>query len=267
MSARADGPFIKVNCSALAETLLESELFGHVKGAFTGAIRDKVGRFELAHGGTIFLDEIGDISPLIQLKLLRVIEEKEFERVGESKTRRVDVRIIAATNKPLKALMEQGHFREDLYYRLKVIPIVLPPLRERKEDIFLLVNHFVEKFRKETGKSIRGPTEDALAALLDYPWPGNVRELENAIEHAFVRCRGGEFSLEDLPQELRRVELSQPLREQQLHSPETEKEMILQLLRDARWNRSEAARKLGIGRTTLWRKMKGYNLTEQNEPD
>lgn len=257
-SPRANGPFVTVNCSALAETLLESELFGHVKGAFTGATYNKVGRFELADGGTIFLDEIGDVSPLIQLKLLRVLQEKVFERVGESKPRKVDVRVIAATNKNLKKLVEEGRFRDDLYYRLNVVRISLPPLRERKDDIPLLVEHFVQKFDQELGRRILGPTKEAMAALLAYGWPGNVRELENAIEHAFVCCRGRRFTLDDLPEEIRGKEAQAGKRRPS--SLKQEKEAIVQALREAGGNRSQAARALGINRTTLWRKLKQYGL-------
>lgn len=184
-SPRADKPFIVINCSALPETLLESELFGHVRGAFTGAIRDKVGRFEVADGGTLFLDEIGDISPLIQLKLLRVLESKEFEKVGSNKTQKVDVRVISATNKNLKEEVKAGRFRHDLFYRLRVVPILLPPLRERKEDIPLLLDSFIQQFNKKTGKRIESATPEVTKTLLEYDWPGNIRELENAIEYDF----------------------------------------------------------------------------------
>ncbi len=259
-SPRADGPFVKVNCSALPETLLESELFGHVKGAYTGAISDRMGRFEAADGGTIFLDEIGDVSPLVQLKLLRVLQEREFERVGSRKTVRVDVRVVAATNRDLKQLVREGRFREDLYYRLRVVPVALPPLRERKDDIPMLVAHFVEKFNKEMDRHLLGPTEEATAAVLDYTWPGNVRELENAVEHAFVRCRGSRFGVEDLPQELWPVEkaaerLSIP------DDPGQEKALILQVLEEAGGNRTKAARMLGMSRTTLWKRLNAYGIS------
>ncbi|MFQ6044722.1 MAG: sigma-54 interaction domain-containing protein [Candidatus Poribacteria bacterium] len=261
-SPRADGPFVPVNCSALPETLLESELFGHVKGAFTGAMRDKIGRFEAADGGTIFLDEIGDISPLVQLKLLRFIQERQFERVGDRKSVKVDVRIIAATNKNLKELVREGRFREDLYYRLRVVPIFMPPLRERKEDIPLLVNHFMEKFKQKTGKPIVSMTDAALAAMLDYDWPGNVRELENAIEYAFVRCQRERIHLMDLPKELNEEDSMRMKKESETKSisPEEEKAIILQALEDTRWNKTKAARMLGIGRTTLYKKLKEYQI-------
>jgi len=262
-SRRANGPFVTVNCSALAETLLESELFGHVKGAFTGATYNKVGRFELADGGTIFLDEIGEISPIVQLKLLRVLQEKEFEKVGESRSRRVNVRIIAATNKDLKGQVQKGRFRDDLYYRLKVVPIHIPPLRERKDDIPLLVDYFIQKYNHQMGKRILGGTKKAMATLLDYEWPGNVRELENAIEHAFVLCQGSRFGLLDLPAEIRKDRV-EPIIESQrgaLHSPAQEKEIIFQALKDANWNKTRTARALGISRVSLWRKSKLYGFS------
>ena len=251
-----------VNCSALPETLLESELFGHVKGAFTGAIAEKIGRFEAADGGTIFLDEIGDASPFIQLRLLRVLETKEFEKVGSNKTQKVDVRIITATNKNLKEEVQKGNFREDLYYRLRVVPISLPPLRERKDDIPLLVNHFIGEFAQETKKPIDGITPSALNAILDYDWPGNVRELRHAIEFAFVHCQGKKIRIEDLPKEVRVLEgtgalrAAYSLRKQQAD----EKSLILQALKDAKGNKSKAAKLLGIGRTNLWKKIKQYGI-------
>jgi PAS domain S-box-containing protein len=273
---RKDAPMVKVNCSALPESLLESELFGHVRGAFTGAVSNKIGRFELADGGTLFLDEIGEISPLIQVKLLRFLQEREFERVGESVTRRADVRIIAATNRDLRAMAFQGAFREDLYYRLKVFPIHLPPLRERKEDIGLLVKHFLEKFNEETGKNLKGLTHEAAITLMDYCWPGNVRELENAIEHAFVTCQEGSIDLFDLPLEIRRVELRSDMcnparqpgqqRLAQPHglpvAPKTEltREQLLQVLEQTGYNKSETARRLGVDRTTVWRNMKRLSI-------
>ncbi len=266
-SPRRDGPLVKVNCSALPETLLESELFGHVRGAFTGAHQDKTGRFELADGGTIFLDEIGDISPLIQLKLLRVLQDREFERVGESITRRVDVRVIAATHRDLRALMREGHFREDLYYRLKVFPIHVPPLRERKEDIPLLVEHLIARLNERTGKTITGLEPDAMRALMDYCWPGNVRELENAIEHAFVTCPAGEIGLFDLPVEVRKAELSREVCVERRAGPAgparargTTREELLALLEECGWNKAEVARRLGVDRSTVWRRMKRLGI-------
>lgn len=258
-SHRAKGPFVKINCSALSEGLLESELFGHVKGAFTGAFQDKVGRFELADGGTIFLDEIGDISPTVQVKLLRVLQEREFERVGSTETRHVNVRVVAATHRDLKARMAEGLFRDDLYYRLYVVPIELPALRERKEDLPLLVNHFIEKFTEQTHKPIRELLPDAMSLLMDYDWPGNVRELENAIEHAFVKCHGDAVRVSDLPLGLvREVRGDRPVLEEE--SPLSEKEQMLSVLERTGWNRSRAARLLGMHRTTIWRKMKEHGI-------
>jgi len=267
-SHRSDGTFIKVNCSALAETLLESELFGHAKGAFTGALYDKIGRFEAASGGTIFLDEVGDFSPFIQLKMLRVLQEKEIERVGETTSRKVDVRIIAATSRNLRELVESGTFRPDLYYRLRVIPIYLPPLRERKDDMPLLINHFIEQFNTKMGKRLRGVSEEAMVALWNYDWPGNIRELEHAIEHAMVLSHGQMLELADLPVETRKAEEfvaprapRNPLKHNRQNDSKVERSMIEQALADASGNRTHAARLLGISRTTLWRKMKAYSIT------
>jgi two-component system response regulator HydG len=201
-SRRAAGPFVKVNCGALAESLLESELFGHEKGSFTNAIKRKLGRFELADGGTIFLDEIGDIGPAIQLKLLRVLQEREIERVGGEDTVKVDVRVVSATNKDLKKLVEEGKFREDLYYRLHIVPLTLPPLRERPEDVDQLAEHFLVKLRDRTGSRATRLTEATKAALRTYPWPGNVRELENCIEQSLVFCDGDAIEPRDLPQHI-----------------------------------------------------------------
>ena len=273
-----DGPFIAVNCSALPESLLESELFGHTRGAFTGAIKDKIGRFELADGGTLFLDEIGEISPLIQVKLLRFLQEREFERVGDSVTHKSNVRIIAATNRNLRKLVMTGEFREDFFYRLKVFPIHLPPLRERKPDIAPLVNHFIIKFNALTKKNITGLTRDANIILMDYCWPGNIRELENAIEHAFVTCQSETIDIFDLPIEIRQAEIrldicktamdnigshttapNTPI--SQVHRANlSEKDELVELLDRYRGNKSEVARQLGVDRTTIWRKMKRFGL-------
>jgi len=206
-SARRERPFVRVNCSALSESLLEGELFGHVRGAFTGAVQDKIGRFEAVDGGTILVDEIGDISPVIQLKLLRVLQERQLERVGESAPRKVDVRVICATHRDLRELVREGRFREDLFYRIRVFPMELPPLRRHKSDIPLLVDAFVQRFNLQTGKRILGLQPDALRCLMDCCWPGNVRELENAIEHAFVTCQSDRIGLFDLPTEFRVAEL------------------------------------------------------------
>ncbi|HEX3019341.1 MAG TPA: sigma 54-interacting transcriptional regulator [Chitinispirillaceae bacterium] len=274
-SSRNHGPFVKLNCSALPEALLESELFGHARGSFTGAIKDKTGRFELADGGTLFLDEIGELSPLIQVKLLRFLQEKEFERVGENITRKSDVRIITATHRDLRKMVQEGLFREDLYYRLKVFPIHIPPLRERKEDIGALIEHFIGKFNHETGKSIQGLTHDAAVTMMDYCWPGNIRELENAIEHAFVTCQESQIDIFDLPLEIRKVELrksvcaSKPqvdLYPQNLQNswfqkrPVLTSEVLTTVLKECNGNQSEAARRLGIDRTTIWRKMKKLGI-------
>ena len=271
-SERKDGPLVTVNCSALPESLLESELFGHVRGAFTGAIRDRVGRFEEAGGGTIFLDEIGEISPFIQVKLLRALQEKEIERVGESSRRKVDIRIITATNRDLYSRVQEGHFREDLYYRLKVFPIHVPPLRERREDIVLLVNHFIDSQNKKTGKHIRRLSEAAMRILLDYNWPGNVRELENAIEHAFVLCAGDEIDVFDLPVEIRRMEY-QPMAASRPASPsqplprrsQLTRSLLMDLLESCEWNKAEVARQVGMSRTAIWKYMKKWNIPLKRE--
>ncbi|MDQ0290297.1 sigma-54 interaction domain-containing protein [Oligosphaera ethanolica] len=279
-SARRDQPLVRVNCSALSETLLESELFGHVKGAFTGAVQDKPGRFELANGGTIFLDEIGDISLLSQLKLLRVLQERTFERVGDSKPHHVDIRVICATHRDLHQMVLDGQFREDLYYRIRVFPILLPSLRERKGDLPLLVTHFIEHFNRITGRTIAGVDNEALHCLMDYCWPGNVRELENAIEHAFVTCRDKLIGLFDLPMELRMVELRHAycpdkqrlakttnnaadhprLDDAKSNAMPDSPEAFKALLAECGGNRSKLARRLGVDRTTIWRRMKQLGL-------
>jgi len=262
---RANGPFVTVNCSALAESLLESELFGHVKGAFTGAESDKVGRFESADGGTILLDEIGDISPLIQLKLLRVLQEKEFDRVGESNPRKVDVRVLASTNRNLKEAIKKGEFREDLYYRLNVIQINLPLLRERYEDIPLLVTHFCDVFRKVYNKKIKGVSVEVLQAFMNYSWPGNVRELEHAIERAFVLCRNHTIHLEHIPAELRDYtakRISNRLPDIQRGD---DPEVILSALEKTDWNISKAARLLGISRWTMYRRFEKFKISRPAE--
>ena len=259
--ARANGPFVTVNCSALAESLLESELFGHVKGAFTGADRDKIGRFEAADGGTILLDEIGDISPLIQLKLLRVLQEKEFDRVGESNPRKVDVRVLASTNRNLKEAIRTGEFREDLYYRLNVIEINLPPLRERYEDIPLLINHFCEVFQKSYEKNISGVSDEVMQAFMNHAWPGNVRELEHAIERAFVLCRDQTIQLEHIPSEIRDYTPAHIYKRLPEDSNNDDPEAIRRALEKTDWNISKAARLLGISRWTLYRRFQKYNIS------
>jgi len=265
---RRDKPLIIINCSALSESLLESELFGHVKGAFTGAGRDRIGRFEEADGGTIFLDEIGEITPYIQVKLLRVLQQKEIERVGESRKRKIDIRIITATNKDLKSLVDTGLFREDLYYRLKVFPIFLPPLRNRKEDIPLLVNHFINLNNKNLTIKARGISKHALKAFMDYAWPGNIRELANAIEHAFVLCSDRQIDITDLPLEIREPvtrsvekEIPVPVIKKVPHSLTREK--LIGILHDHDWNKAEVARRVGLSRASIWKYMKKWEIPNQ----
>jgi len=274
ISERRDHPMITVNCSALSESLLESELFGHIRGAYTGANRDRVGRFEEADGGTVFLDEIGEITPYIQVKLLRVLQHKEIERVGESRKRQIDIRVITATNKDLKSLVNAGQYREDLYYRLKVFPIFLPPLRERKEDIPLLVNHFIRLNNVKSGAKVKGMTKPALKAFLEYAWPGNVRELANAIEHAFVLCSDREIYLEDLPVEIGSMnavrghsELDGPLAvpKRVRSAARLTRQALLDLLHDSDWNKAEVARRTGLSRASIWKYMKKWNIPLQKK--
>ena len=257
-SSRSGGPFVTVSCVALAESLLESELFGHVKGAFTGAHRDRAGRFELANKGTIFLDEIGEVGPAVQVKLLRVLQEKEIERVGDYKPIKVDTRIIAATNRDLRQLMNRGKFREDLFYRLNVVSIDLPPLRQRRDDIPILVEHFMEKFKKQYKKRIKGISHEALDILMENDWEGNVRELENAIEHAFIKSHTPMILPQDIPHEVRAAKC--------LHFPDRQNketldyQTLLDTLKESGWNQSKAARKLGVNRITIWRNIKKYHI-------
>ncbi|WP_461831447.1 sigma 54-interacting transcriptional regulator [Aquifex sp.] len=253
LSPRRENPFIKINCGAIPENLLEAELFGYNKGAFTGAVRNKPGKVELADGGTLFLDEIGELPLHLQVKLLHFIQEKEFERIGDLKPRKVDVRIVAATNKNLKKLVEEGRFREDLYYRLNVVNVEIPPLRERKEDIPHLVDYFLKKFTRKYGKRIEGITPGAMRILLSYDYPGNVRELENIIESCVVICEGSLITENDLPEDVK----SCNIRNKEIG----EKERILEALRKAKGNKSLAAKLLGIHRTTLWRKLKEYGIS------
>jgi DNA-binding NtrC family response regulator len=255
---------VTVHCAALTATLLESELFGHEKGAFTGAHEKRIGRFEQAQGGTLFLDEIGEIDATVQVKLLRFLGERTFERVGSNKTLTADVRLIAATNKDLEEQVKAGKFREDLYFRLAVVPIVLPPLRQRAGDIPLLAKAFLKEFALENGKSVNDFTPEALEALMNYAWPGNVRELRTAIEHAVVLTRGEKIGLRDLPPALRAAApgggparlLGQP----DLTVAQAEKHLILRALKECAGNRTEAARKLGMSRRTLHRKLHLYQL-------
>lgn len=257
--SRAQKPFIAVSCAALAETLLESELFGYEKGAFTGAAERKKGKFELADGGTIFLDEIGDIGPKLQADLLRVLQERSFYRVGGTEEVQVDARVIAATHKDLRALADEGKFREDLYYRLNVIEIHIPPLRERREDIPLLAEHFVERISHELGKPVEEVAQDAIRLLMDHSWPGNVRELENAIERAIVSCRGRTLSAEDFSF-LRNDGPAKIQIPDHLTLAEMEKLMIEAALRRTGGNVKEAAASLGIDRSTLYEKLKRYGI-------
>ncbi len=261
-SSRKNNPFIKVDCTALPETLLESELFGYKKGAFTDAKTDKPGKFELADSGTIFLDEIGELPPSIQAKLLRVLEEHEFEPLGGIKTVKIDVRIITATNRDLQQAIKQGKFREDFYYRLNVVPITLPPLRERTEDIPLLIEHFIKIFGKRFNKTITNVSSDAMDLLLDYPWPGNVRQLEHAIEHAFIHCTGRIIQTGHLPDEITQKSSLSVDRILKTEDPieKIEKEVILEALKRNNWDREKTAKILKISRITLWRKMKKYSI-------
>lgn len=264
-SNRKDKPFIAVNCAAIPDTLIESELFGHVKGAFTGAHQDRIGRFELANQGTIFLDEIADMSLSTQAKLLRVIQEEKFERVGGTKTIAVDVHIIAATNKGLLKEVKEGRFREDLFYRVSVFPIFLPPLRERREDIPLLITHFVEKFNKEMGKAIDNIAPQTMNVLLNYFYPGNIRELRNIIEHAFICIKDNTILPEHLPGELLREGERLNIATTQASSLDNvEKEWILRVLEETGWRYAETARRLGISRTTLWRRVKSFGIEDDS---
>ncbi len=258
-SPRVGGPFLRVNCAALSENILESELFGHVKGAFTGAIRDRVGRFEAADGGTILLDEIGDISPRLQLRLLRVLQEREFERVGSSTPLRTDVRVIASTNQALERKIQRGEFRQDLYYRLNVVRIDIPPLRERLEDVPLLVDHFMRRFNHVLKRSLAGVSQEALELLLKYPWPGNVRQLENCIERAFIVSRGPYILPKDLPNEISDAVERQPALPED-EDEATTHERIVTVLDQTDWNVAKSARLLGIARNTLYQKMKSLNI-------
>jgi PAS domain S-box-containing protein len=270
-SARHDRPFMSVNCAALNDNLLESELFGHVRGAYTGAVSDKTGRFEAAAGGTIFLDEIGDTTPAFQARLLRVLQEKAFERVGDTRTRRVDVRVVAATNRDLLKRVQEGLFREDLYYRLSVVPIAVPALRERRGDIPLLVEHFMQKYRPRyfAGREERfeGISNRALALLLEHDWPGNVRELEHAIEYAMVSTTTNRIERAFLPASLRQLQAPDhtvaPDTEPRPPANPSPADALRSVLEAHRWNASRAALALGISRTTLWRRMKRLGLLER----
>jgi two-component system response regulator AtoC len=263
LSPRAKLPFVTVHCAALAPTLLESELFGHERGAFTGAHEKRIGRFEQAQGGTLFLDEIGEIDATIQVKLLRFLGERTFERVGSNKTLTADVRLIAATNKNLEELVKAGKFREDLFFRLRVVEIELPPLRERSGDIPMLAQSFLREFAKENGKAVNDFTADALEALMNFSWPGNVRELRTAIEHAVVLSRGERISLRDLPPSVRHggVRMETKLFQgKDLTMKDAAKELIVRALKETEGNRTRAAQKIGMSRRTFHRKLHEYHL-------
>jgi sigma-54 dependent transcriptional regulator, flagellar regulatory protein len=268
-SKRRDKPFISINCGAIPENLLESELFGHVRGAFTGATTSKMGKFELADGGTVFLDEIGDMSPDLQVKVLKVLEEGEFEQVGGSKTIHVDVRILAATHRDLSEEVQKGNFREDLYYRLFVIPIVLPPLRERRSDIPYLAFYFLEQSNRKNNRQVKELTEDAMAMMMNYGWPGNVRELKNIMERMVVLKGNGRISSRDLPSELKHtkkidspelIEISEEGICLNSAVTEFEKALILQSLEKTKWVKNKAAKLLRLNRTTLVEKIKRHDL-------
>jgi PAS domain S-box-containing protein len=256
---RRNKPLVKVNCAALSDTLLESELFGHVRGSFTGAVKDRIGRFQKAEGGTIFLDEIGDISYKVQLRLLRVLQEREIERIGESMPIKVDIRIVAATNRNLAEMVRQGSFREDLYYRLKVITIPLPPLRDRKDDIPLLVEHMIDKLNGTLGKEITGISQEVAAFFQEYNWPGNIRELEHSMEYAFVRCRQQVVALGHLPEDMLATKGQDSEAPAQVIE-EDEVQSICNALEKTAWNKAKAARLLGIDRKTLYRKLAKYEI-------
>lgn len=260
-SQRKDKPFIKVNCAALNENLLESELFGHVRGAYTGANRTRLGRFESAHEGTIFLDEIGDAPASIQVKLLRVLEERKIERVGDHQPIDIDVRVITATNKNLEDRIAQGLFRHDLFFRINVFPMTCPNLRERRDDIPLLIEHFIKINNQRSSKNIAGPSPQVMEKLLSYSYPGNVRELRNAIEYAYVLCSGSRIESEHLPPKILSVQSNTC--EDHADMPESEREKLIRALETAHGNQSQAAKILGVSRVTVWQRMKKYGIRAQ----
>jgi transcriptional regulator with PAS, ATPase and Fis domain len=264
--ARQAKPLVRVNCAALSEHLLESELFGHVRGAFTGAIKDKTGRFQKADGGTIFLDEIGDLPPSMQVRLLRVLQERKIERVGDSTPIPIDVRVVAATNQDLQTKIQRGEFRQDLFYRLKVVRIPLPPLRERKEDLPLLVETFIRKFNEKFGKSVRSITDNVLDLFMNYDWPGNIRELEHVLEHAFVLCRDSFIAKVHLPPEFKSAAPSSPPDLPWGHRDDEER-AITEALKKTDGNKAKAARLLNISRRTLYRKIDALGLCDKMFPD
>ncbi len=270
-AGRASRPFVAVNCAALPESLLESELFGHEKGAFTGATERRIGKFEMANGGTIFLDEIGEMSAATQAKMIRVLQEREFMRIGGNEVIRVDVRVVSATNRNLEEAVKEGKFREDLYYRLSVFPVVMPSLKDRQEDIPLLAAHFLEKFKKREKKpGLTGITSDALQVLLHYHWPGNVRELENAMERAVVLAGGHEITMDDLPQTIRTMGMTRINTGQEGYIDlsgtldevveRVEEKVIRKMFTECDGNISEVARRLNVGRATLYRKAEKFQL-------
>jgi PAS domain S-box-containing protein len=263
LSPRKTGPLMTINCGSLPDTLLESELFGYEKGAHSTAFKDKPGRLAVANGGTLFLDEIGDISPAMQIRLLRVLQDKTYEPLGSTKSLKTDARIVAATNKNLHRLVEEGKFRQDLFYRINVVRLVLPPLRDRREDIPLLVEHFIRKFSRLSGKEIQGLSPDAIPVLMSHTFPGNVRELENIIEYATVVCKNGAIGIEHLPDFFRNPEESRSNRPPETRPSslgEMERSYIREALKRNQWNRTATAAEMGIHPTTLWRKMKRLNI-------
>ncbi|MBA3028496.1 MAG: PAS domain-containing protein [Desulfobacteraceae bacterium] len=266
VSPRKEKPFVKVNCASLNENVLESELFGHIKGAYTGADRDRIGRFEAAHEGTIFLDEIGDLPLPIQVKLLRVLEEKKIERVGENKPVNINVRIITATHQNLETLIREGSFREDLYFRINVFPLYCPPLMDRREDIPLIAQSFIRHNAVKTAKKILGLTPEAMDRLISYAWPGNIRELRNAIEFAFVLCSSGAIDVKHLPPKL--VQSAQASGIVKVNLPvedSLQRQELVKILKEVHGNQSEAAKKLGVSRVTVWKRMKKYGLRREIE--
>lgn len=262
---RKDKPFVEISCGALSETLLESELFGHMKGAFTGAVKDKEGRFEYAQSGTVFLDEIDSFSPNLQVKLLRVLQDNVFERVGDNMTRKTDARIIVATNRSLSELVQKGEFREDLYYRINVISIQMPPLRDRKEDIESIANYYIKRYAEVNNKKVLGIADAVIKMFKEYRWPGNIRELENAIEGAVIMAKTEIINKWDIPS-LEKFEFVEKFsKEQSLRKAveDPERTHILAVLNECNWNRNKAAATLGVNRTTLYNKMKKYNIVER----
>jgi len=261
---------ITINCGSLPDTLLESELFGYKAGAFTDAKKDKPGRLALAEGGTVFLDEIGDISPALQVRLLRVLQDKVYEPLGSTKSEKANVRIVAATNKNLEELVKKGTFRQDLYYRINVVKLVLPPLRDRKEDIPLLTDHFIRKFSRLVGKDIQGLSPEVMPVLMSHDFPGNIRELENIIEYATVVCKNSMIGIEHLPDYLHpkpdtmRSMAADKTSEKEVSWSDMEKSLIYEALRKNHWNRQATALEMGIHPSTLWRKMKRFNIETPN---